>query len=453
MKRLTRDDVLKTAEKNDVRLIRFLYCDPSGMIRGKTAHGSQLNSKIDEGLGLTRAQNAVNVFEDLIHIEDMIPVGELRVVPDPATYTELPWLDRTASFICDQMEYDYTPNPTCSRSILKRAIAYAAENGLKIFSSFENEFYLATKDESGYHPFNDGPVYSSSGMDRVAHVIHDMVDNLTVQGMVVEQAINEYGPGQQEIAIRYTDALASADNQIKFRDTVRGTAEITHGLHASFAPKPFADGIGSGAHLHFSVWSMDESKNLLYNSESPDRLSKFGMSFVAGILEHLPALIAITCPSYNSYDRLKPDSWAGNTVSWGYDNRECTVRVASPFRGRESESINLELKACDGSSNPYLVLAALIYAGIDGIKRDLQPPSDCKGNPARLTDAEMVACGIKPLPTDQMQAHELLSKDPVMVTALGEKMIECLVALRGAEYRKAKDLGDDWARNAFFNVL
>ncbi|CAB4330965.1 MAG: glutamine synthetase [Actinobacteria bacterium] len=453
MKRLSRDDVLRSAEKANIRLIRFLYCDPSGMIRGKTAHGSQLTSKIDEGLGLTRAQNAINVFEELVYVEGMIPVGELRVVPDPATYTELPWLDRTASMICDQLEYDYSANPTCSRSVLKRAIAYAQSHGVQIFSSFEDEFYLATHDETGYQPFNDGPVYSSAGMDRVSVVIDDIVDNLTAQGMVVEQAINEYGPGQQEIAIRYTDALTSADNQLKFRDTVRGTAEVTHGLHASFAPKPFADGIGSGAHLHFSAWSTDGKQNLFHDPQTPDKLSNFGLQFVAGILDHLPAMIAISCPSYNSYDRLKPDAWAGNTVSWGYDNRECTLRVASPFRGREAESINLELKACDASSNPYLVLAAVIYAGIDGVLRNLQPPKDCVGNPATLSESEKAECGITALPHDQIQAHELLAQDSVMRTALGEKMIECLVALRGAEYRKAKELGDEWARHTFFNVL
>lgn len=450
---MTPDDVLAAAAEDNIRLIRFLYCDPSGMIRGKTVHGTQLADKIHEGVGLTRAQNAVNVFEELVHIPGMEPVGELRVVPDPKTYTVLPWLERTASMICDQLEYDYRATPTCGRSALKRAIDYAAAQGVRMFAAFEVEFYLATKDDDGYHPYNDGPVYSSAGMDRVAPVVDAIVDGLTAQGMVVEQAINEYGPGQQEVAVRYTDALAAADMQLKLRDTVRGTAEVGYGLSASLAPKPFLDAVGSGAHVHFSLWSPDGKTNLLYNPDDPQHLSDFGLSFVAGLLEHLPGLIAVTCPSYNSYARLVPDAWAGSTVAWGYDNRECTVRVASPFRGREASSINIELKATDSSCNPHLALAAILRAGLDGVERGLRPPQPALHNPAHLPEAEALACGVRPLPTDQMEAHRLMAADPVLVDALGQELVDALLAVRGAEYRAAKEMGDKAAAERFFPLL
>jgi glutamine synthetase len=234
---------------------------------------------------------------------------------------------------------------------------------------------------------------------------------------------------------------------------VRGTAEVEFDLAASFAPKPFLDAIGSGAHVHFSLWSADGHTNLLHNPDDPQSLSDFGLSFVAGLLDHLPALVAVTCPSYNSYARLMPDAWAGSTVAWGYDNRECTVRVASPFRGREASSINIELKASDSSANPYLTLAAILRAGLDGVQRGLRPPKACSGNPAHLSPADMEECGIAPLPADQMEAHRLLTEDSVLVDALGQKMVDALVALRGAEYRAAKAMGDKAAAEKFFPLL
>ena len=445
-------DILKVVDEKRIRLIRFLYCDPAGVIRGKTVTSSQLPSKITEGVGLTRAQHAVNLFEDLISIEGMEPVGEVRIVPDPDTFGILPWVDRTASFYCDITEQDGSDWGGCTRSVLKRAIAKLEAHGLTMYSAFESEFYLATMGESGPVPWQNGPVYSSSGMDRASSAMHDMVDNLEAQGIIVEQAINEYGPGQEEIAIKYSDALNSADNHLKFRDTIRGTAEVQHGLLASLAPKPFADGIGSGAHVHFSVWNK-EKVNLFYNESEPTKLSQFGESFVAGILDHLPALIALTCPSTLSYQRLKPHSWAGNTISWGYDNRECAVRVASPFKGREMQSINLELKACDGSSNPYLALAGIILAGMDGVERGLHAPRPAHRDPNLLNDEERAACAIRPLPASQLEALDNLEKDPVLREGLGELMLRAILATRRAEAAKAEEMGEDWARLATFSTF
>ena len=178
-----------------------------------------------EGVGLTRAQNAVNMLEELVYVEGMEPVGEVRVVPDPATYTVLPWVDRTAGLLCDQLGHDGLDWGCCPRSFLKRAIAAAEAAGIRFMASFENEFYLAEERDGRVLPWANGPVYSSAGMDRAAIVMSDIVTALEAQGLEVEQAINEYGPGQQEIAVRYADALRAADNQLKFRDAVRGARQ------------------------------------------------------------------------------------------------------------------------------------------------------------------------------------------------------------------------------------
>lgn len=443
----------KRIEDENIRIVRFLYCDPSGVIRGKTAHASQMGSKLTEGLGLTRAQHAVNLFEDLVPIPGMEPVGEVRITPDLDTYTKLPWVERTSSLICDLREQDGSEWGGCTRSVLKRAISMAAEMNIIVKAAFENEFYLATQSADGPIPYNDGPVYSSAGLDRVNNVMGQIVDNLVEQGMIVEQAINEYGPGQQEIAIKYDDALRAADLHLKFRDTVRGTAEVQFGLLASLAPKPFADGIGSGAHLHFSLWSIDGQNNLLYNEKTPTELSEFGLHFVAGLLENLPAIVALSCPSYVSYHRLKPRSWAGNTISWGYDNRECAVRVASPFKGREMQSINLELKTSDGSSNPYLSLAAVIVAGLDGVKRKLMPPKPARRDPALLNEAEQKESNIRALPASQLEALEALEKNEIITSLLGPLMTSAILICRRAENKKATEKGDEWARLQTFSTF
>ncbi|MEZ4595689.1 MAG: glutamine synthetase family protein [Chloroflexota bacterium] len=315
---LTFEDVVERAHADDIRLVRFGYCDPAGIIRAKNVHVSRLASRMREGIGMTRAQNTLNMLDRLSPlVEGMEPVGEIRITPDPGTWSVLPWVPRTAGMLSDQLGHDGLDWGCCPRSYLKRVIGQAADEGIMVQASFENEFYLFEEQEYGeVVPWQDGPCYSSAGLDRAAAVMGDIVDALIAQGIEVEQAINEYGPGQQEIAVRYRDALGAADQQLKFRDTVRGVAETMHGLIASFAPKPMAGAAGSGAHVHFSLWSTDGARNLMHDPDAGDRLlSELGRSFVAGVMLHLPALVALTCPSYNSYDRFQPHSWAGSTVS------------------------------------------------------------------------------------------------------------------------------------------
>ncbi len=451
----TIEDVVARAADDGIRLVRFVYCDPAGIIRGKNVHVARLASRMREGIGMTRAQNTLNIMDQLAPlVEGMEPVGEIRVTPDPATYSVLDWVPGTASMLSDQLGHDGQDWGSCPRSFLKRVIGDAETMGIQVMASFENEFYLAHEIDGAVVPWADGPCYSSAGMDRAASVMSDIVDSLVAQGIEVEQAINEYGPGQQEIAVRYRDALGAADQQVKFRDTVRGVTETRHGLIASFAAKPFQDGVGSGAHIHFSLWTSDGSRNLLYDPEAGNRLlSDTGRWFVAGVLRHLPALVALTCPSFNSYERLRPHSWAGSTVSWGPDNRECSVRVASVFRGREAESTNVELKACDPSCNPYLALGGLIVAGLDGIRGRLEPPEPVLHDPARLTPEEQGRHGIRPLPASLREALATLQADPVLFPALGDLLGRCIIAVRTSEADALERMSPDEARLAHLRVF
>ncbi len=446
-------EVLAAARQSGVKLIRFEYCDVSGVARAKSVHVAQLAHKLVEGVGLTRAQMSINLLEQLIHIEGMEPVGEVRLVPDPATFTVLPWAPASASVLCDQLDHDRRNWGACTRSYLKDMITRAAATGISVQATFENEYYLAREEDGQFIPVDapcHAPVYSAIGHDVDAALMVQTVDALEAQGMSVEQAINEFGAGQREIAIRHTDALRAADHQMKFRDTVRGVA-WQHGLLASFAPKPYPDQIGSGAHVHFSLWDADGQRNLLYDPQADRGLSRTGRHFIAGVADHLPALAALTTPSYNSYRRLQPGAWASATTAWGFDNKEAALRVSSPFYNREEQSYNIEFKTSDGSANPYLSLGALIACGLDGVARQLEPGDPAEHDPARLSDAELERCRARPLPAKMAEALDELERDKFLTTSMGDLLARCYLAVRRSEEQAFAAQDTDFEiRNHFY---
>lgn len=425
-------DVLRAAEEAGAKTVRFLYCDHGGIIRAKAVHVAHLENKLREGVGLTRAQMAMNVLDQLIPVEGMEPVGEIRLVPDLETFSPLPWTPDSASLICDQLGHDREDWGSCPRAFLKKTVSRARERGIDIRATFEVEFYLATNENGAMVPFDHAPVYSSIGLDQNAGIMRDIVETLGTQGIDVEGAINEYGPGQQEISIGHAGALRAADNHIKLRDAVRGVAN-THGWLASFAPKSFPDAIGSGCHVHFSLWNVETDRALLFDSSAPRGLSALGRHAVGGLLQHLPALVALTCPSFNSYRRLQPHAWSSAFTAWGFDNREAAVRIASPFHGREEQSYNIELKTVDGSCNPYIALGGIITALLDGIDRKLEPGAPCESDPANLSNDERERRGIQRLPTRLGGALSNLEGDPVLTRDMKDLMRRSFIAVRRSE--------------------
>jgi glutamine synthetase len=419
------EDLVARAEHAGTRIVRFLFCDYSGLVHAKAVHASLLGRKLREGIGSTLAQTALNVRDELIDIPEMPPVGEVRLVPDPATYSELPWAPGVAAVMCDLVSRDRTPWFACTRSLLKRQVGAAAERGIAVSATFELEFYLALGAPDGdLVALPRRPVYSTIGLDEHQPVMSAIVDALVARGVAVEGILNEYGAAQQELSVAPADPVTAADTEIAVRDTVRGVA-LAHGLRASFAPKPFLDQIGSGGHLHLSLWR--EGRNLFHDPAAEGALSREGRAFVAGLVEHLPGLLGVTCPSANSYQRLQPDSWSGVHRCWGFDNREAPVRVASPYWGREEGTINVELKAVDGSCNPHLALGAVLAAGLDGMARELDPGPPVEVNPARLPTPP------PSLPLSLQDALDGLAADPVLAAALGEPMLGTYLALKRSE--------------------
>jgi glutamine synthetase len=353
--------------------------------------------------------------------------------------------------IADLDRQDGEPWEACPRSFLKRMIRRAAGEGLQVKAAFEPEWSLAVRVDDRYVPFDESLCFSTVGMQTAAVVIDEIVEALSKQGMRVEQYYPELGNGQQELSIEYAPALRAADNQILYRETVRAVA-FKHGYFASFAPKPWPDQAGNGCHIHVSVWDPTGEENLFFDRSAPYKLGRLGQHFAAGLLEHLPGLVALTCPSYNSYHRLKPQSWSSAYTCWGPDNREAAVRVASTYTGQEMRSINLELKASDNSANPYIALGGLMAAGLDGIVRRLELGEErlVLVDPATIPDEEREARGIRRLPDSLSAALEALEADSMLMDALGGPLSTAYLTVRRSEWTEFSTQGSAFEHKQHF---
>src|SRR2546421_1365900 len=435
-------DVVQQARNATLRLVRFLYCDNGGIIRGKATHASKLATRISEGIGQTLAMQAFTGVESLAAVAGMGPIGEFRLIPDPQTFVILPYVPNTGSMMCDMIRLDGQPWEACPRTFLKRMIARLAEQGRQAEAAVEHEFYLAREEGDKFVPADDSLCYSSRGLDDEAEVIDAILAALEAEGVSVELFHTELGPAQQELSIHHTGALRAADNVCLVRETVRGVARAFD-LLASFAPKPFLDQAGSGAHIHLSLWGTDTSdysgKNLFYDASERGGLSQTGKYFIGGVLRHIRGLVAITCGSPNFYRRLLPQYSRSALDGYGFDNREGAIRIPSPFWGREAESINLELKPADHSGNPYLALGALLAAGLDGIQQRIDPGDPQEIDPGNYSDEEREQRGIRRLPTSLDEALDELERDDVLKEALGPLLASSYIAVKRNELAFFKD--------------
>ena len=434
-------DVVTLAEDAALRLVRFLWCGNDGTVRAKSSSVRGLQARMESGIGLTVAMQAMNALDQLQPVEGMGPVGEVRLVPDPDSFRVLPYAPHTGALLVDQVQLDGTPAPVCQRWFLKRMEARLEERSVTLAVAFENEFSLATRVDGAYVPIDSGLCFSTISATAAQDYIDDLAAALDEQEIGLEQYYSELGHGQHEISTAHASSLRAADEQLLVRETIRGVA-ARHGMVASLAPKPWPENAGNGCHIHFSLWDLDANSNRFHDPSAPDRLSAEARSFIAGVLAHLPGLCGLTAPSFNSYHRIVPQYWAGAFVCWGHDNREAPVRVPSVFWGMEEASTNAELKAADASSNPYLAIGGLIAAGLDGLERGLEPPEPVEVDPATIEENERDARGIVRLPATQAEALDALEADDVLTGALGPVLARSYLAVRRSEW-EAYSAGDE----------
>jgi glutamine synthetase len=429
---MTPDEIVSEANERGLQLVRFLYCDNGGVIRGKSTHVAALARRISSGIGLVKGMQSFTSLDFLAPDATYGPVGEIRLVPDPDTFVVLPYAPRSGQMIANMIEIDHRPWALDPRHFLQRMVDAAAAKGFAFDAAFENEFFLAYRRDDGFVPVDRSLCFSAIGMESTEPVIQDIIAALTAQGLTVELSHPELGWGQQELSIRHAPPLRAADNQITYRQTVRAIA-AQHGMVASLAPKPWADQAGSGAHLHWSIWDAGHTVNKLADAGDPLGLSPLARNAIAGVLAHLPGLLGMTTPSVNSFRRLQPHFWSSAYTAWGIENREAAVRVPTRYWDDEAGSTNLELKASDASANPYISLGGVIAAALDGIERGLDPGEPVNQDPGNLSDAEREKRGIRRFPLTAGEALDELARDEVLTGAMGSDLATEYLKVRRAE--------------------
>src|SRR6516165_1497089 len=422
----TIESVMERTRQDEIRLVRFLYADHGGIIRGKASGTARLRERMSSGIGHTVAMMAMSMLDHLQPVAGMGPVGEVRIVPAPETFVALPYAPGAGAMLADLIKPDGSPWEACPRTFLKQALAELAGEGYSMQAAFEPEFTVGHRETSPAAPaipdrlipIDDSLCYSSTGFHRGHEFVMELATAMEEQGLEVEHYYPELGHGQHELSIRHADALRAADNHVLYRETVRGVA-FRRGLWATLAPKPIPDKPGG--------------RNAFADATDRNGLSQVGYHFIGGLLAHLPALVALTCASVNSYRRLAPQMWASAYTCYGMDNREAAVRICSPLRRDPGSSVNLELKPSDSSAIPYLALGGLIYAGLDGIRGKLDPGEPVNVDPATLTDAERAAAGAHRLPASLAAALDALSADTMLMDALGPLRSTAYLAVKRSE--------------------
>jgi glutamine synthetase len=403
-----------------IKFLRILWCDNANLIRSKAL---RMKKKQDLLVGISAGQLAVPVMYDgIVDDAGFGPVGEVYLKADTETITPLPYSPGHARAMGD-MTLNGKTWECCPRGFLKKMINKLKDLDLTLKASFENEFYLLDTDGS---PVDETFFSSTQSLDMHKSLMEDVVEALELQNLTVEQFYSEAGPGQMELTIKYSDPLKAADSQIIYRETIRAIA-FKHGHITSFLPKIFSGKSGSGCHLHLSLWR--DGKNI--TGMKNGGISNLTSHFIAGILHHLPSLMAVTTPTTNSYRRIIPRNWAGAYQCWGYDNREAAVRVVTDPEGFNSQ---FEFKTVDATSNPYLALGCVIAAGIDGIKQKIDLPDPIQKDPAS------VELDVPRLPKSLDKSLASLKNDKILLDALGHDLSRAYLAVKKAEWDVTKKM-------------
>src|SRR5829696_469242 len=421
----------------DTLWVRFVFVDHAGIPKAKAVHRDGFAGRARAGVGLAKGVLALDPSGALHPESGLSPVGECRLVPDLSTLTALPFARGQAMVCVDMTEPDAsTPWDGCPRSALKRVLERLLDRGYRTLASYETEFYVW--DAEG--PLDRTPYAGSFALTPAADFIAELAQTLEEMDIRPEQCHAEVGHGNLELSVGEGEALGAADRRVVVLETIRGVAHRM-GLEVTMAPKPYLDQAGNGHHLHLSMYSLEDDAPVLF--EASGALSDRGSGFVAGILEHLPAVMAFTTPSPNSYQRIAPGMWSSAFACYGPDNREAAVRLASPAAGAESATANVEIKPMDVTANPYLALAAVLAAGMDGIERNLDPGEPTTVDPVTLSDEERASRGIYPLPASLDEALDALDGDEVLIEALGEPLVRTHLAVARAQAKMAKELSPE----------
>ena len=433
MNNYTKADILKIAKEKEVRFVRLQFTDILGSIKNVAISVSQLEKALDNQCMFDGSS-----IEGFVRIEE----SDMKLHPDYNSFALFPWRENNsvARLICDVYKPDGTPFHGSPRQVLKNVLDEAKELGYTFNVGPECEFFLFRNDDQGkptLQTFDDAGYFDMGPVDPGEDVRRDIVLNLEQMGFEIEASHHECARGQHEIDFKYGDALTTADRVMTFKLAVKTIAH-KHGLHATFMPKPIFGIAGSGMHINISM--AKDGKNVFCDESDKNGLSSTAYSFIAGIMEHIKGMTAVTNPLVNSYKRLVPEFEAPVYIAWSAQNRSPLIRVPAA-RG---QGTRVELRSADPSANPYLALAVTIAAGLDGVKKGLVPPPAVDGNIYAMTDAQRKKHKIEMLPTSLECAIAELKKDKLICNTLGEHILEKYVEAKELEWQNYKTRISQW---------
>ncbi|EEL44434.1 MULTISPECIES: type I glutamate--ammonia ligase [Bacillus cereus group] len=443
MARYTKEDIFRLAKEENVKYIRLQFTDLLGVIKNVEIPVSQLTKALDNKMMFDGSS-----IEGFVRIEE----SDMYLYPDLDTWVIFPWTaekGKVARLICDIYNADGTPFDGDPRNNLKRVLKEMEALGFSDFNlGPEPEFFLFKVDEKGNPTLelnDNGGYFDLAPMDLGENCRRDIVLELEEMGFEIEASHHEVAPGQHEIDFKYANAIRSCDDIQTFKLVVKTIAR-KHGLHATFMPKPLYGVNGSGMHCNLSLFKNGE--NVFFDQNGDLQLSDDARHFIAGILKHAPAFTAVANPTVNSYKRLVPGYEAPCYVAWSAQNRSPLVRIPAS-RGI---STRVEVRSVDPAANPYLVMATLLAAGLDGIKNKLTPPAAVDRNIYVMTKEEREEAGIVDLPATLAQALVTLQSNEVISKALGDHLLEHFIEAKEIEWDIFRTQVHQWERDQYMSL-
>lgn len=440
------DFVLRALEERDVRFVRLWFTDVLGFLKSVSIAPAELEGAFEEGIGFDGS--AIEGFT-------RVTEADMLAHPDPATFQLLPWRGEspsTARMFCDIAMPDGSPSYADPRHVLKRTLQKAGEKGFTFYTHPEIEFYLFKgKPEVGsdLEPVDRSGYFDHTAQSRGSDFRRETINMLESMGISVEFSHHEAGPGQQEIDLRYADALSTADNIMTFRTVVREVA-LSQGIWASFMPKPFTEHPGSGMHTHVSLFEGDT--NSFFEAGAEYQLSKTARHFIAGILRHAGEITCVTNQWVNSYKRLIGGGEAPSYICWGHNNRSAIVRVPM-YKPNKGQSARIELRSIDAACNPYLAFATVLAAGMKGLEEEYELPREAEDDVWSLTDRERQALGLQQLPKNLHDAIKLAEESELLADTLGEHVYEFFLRNKRKEWEEYRGQVSAHERDTMLPVL
>lgn len=437
-----RQDIIRLVQEQDVRFIRLQFTDIFGTMKNVAISASQLEKALDGECMFDGA-----AIEGFARVEE----SDMYLRPDLDTFLVFPWRPqqgKVARLICDVVTLDGKTFAGDPRQILRNVVGQAEAMGFDFNVGPECEFFLFNQDEQGNpttQSFDSGSYFDLEPLGQGEDVRREIVLALEDMGFEVEASHHEVAPGQHEIDFRFDEAVAAADRLMTFKLAVKTIAR-RYGMHATFMPKPIAGVSGSGLHTNLSLFR--QGVNLFNDPSDPEGLSPVARQFIAGLLEHIRAISAIANPLVNSYKRLVPGFEAPCTISWSLHNRSPLIRIPA----NRGENTRIELRSPDPASNPYLLMAVCLAAGLDGIRRQLDPGPSQNTNLYDLTPVEKADRGLCELPASLNEALDALERDPLMHEVLGEHVMDCYLAAKRQEWQSYRQVVTAWELEQYLRL-